>query len=140
MRLLSILYESRNARLGITFPTQLKIGAGVNFPHNFPLVIHYSASIGENCIIHPNVQIGTTRGKRGVPIIGDNCFLGNGCHIIGNAKIGDWVFISPGAFVCKDIPSGSVVGFGVNNIMSDRGKEIILPFLPRKIQKEYTDL
>lgn len=109
-------------------PAQTQIGAGVEFPHNFPVVVHYAAIIGENCIIHPNVQIGTTRGKEGVPVIGNNCFLGNGCHIIGNPKIGDWVFVSPGAFICKDIPSGSVVGFGVNNILSSKGKETILMF------------
>ncbi|MEH2847409.1 hypothetical protein [Segatella copri] len=109
-------------------PAQTQIGASVEFPHNFPVVVHYAAIIGENYIIHPNVQIGTTRGKEGVPVIGSNCLLGNGCHIIGNPKIGDWVFVSPGAFICKDIPSGSVVGFGVNNILSSKGKKTILMF------------
>lgn len=99
-RILLKLYDRRNFKLGITLPAQTQIGAGVEFPHNFPVVVHYAAIIGENCIIHPNVQIGTTRGKEGVPVIGNNCFLGNGCHIIGNPKIGDWVFVSPGAFIC----------------------------------------
>ncbi len=120
--------------MGITLPYNTSIGPGVLFPHCFPIVIHYEAIIGKHCIIHPNVQIGTTRGKEGVPIIGDNCFLGNGCHIIGEPHIGDWVFISPGAFVSKDVPSGSVVGFGVNNIISNKGKELIFPFMPVKVQ------
>ena len=127
-RILLKLYDRRNFKLGITLPAQTQIGAGVEFPHNFPVVVHYAAIIGENCIIHPNVQIGTTRGKEGVPVIGNNCFLGNGCHIIGNPKIGDWVFVSPGAFICKDIPRGSGVGFGVNNILSSKGKKTILMF------------
>lgn len=127
-RILTIHYNRRNYKYGITLPAETQIGPGMEFPHNFPVVIHYAAIIGENCIIHPNVQIGTTRGKSGVPVIGDNCFLGNGCHIIGNPNIGDWVFISPGAFVCKDIPSGSVVGFGINNIISDKGRETIQKF------------
>lgn len=118
-------------------PYDVSVGAGLQFPHNFPLVVHDATKIGENCIIHPNVQIGTTRGKNGAPVIGDNCFLGNGCHIIGNPVIGDWVFISPGAFVCKDIPSGSVVGFGLNNIISAKGKDTIIRFLPEKEKQKY---
>lgn len=128
-KLLLRRYREKTAKLNCYLEPETKIGPGVIFPHGFPLVIHSHAKLGRNCVIHPNVQIGTTRTKEGAPVIGDNCFLGNGCHIIGNCKIGDWCFISPGAFVCKDIPSGSVVGFGLNNIISDKGKEIIILYL-----------
>ena len=122
-------YSIKTAKLGCYLEPSTKIGRGVRFPHAFPVVIHSDAVIGSNCIIHPNVQIGTSRTKPGAPVIGDNCFLGNGCHIIGNCKIGDWCFISPGAFVCKDIPEGSVVGYGLNNIISDKGKETVSLYL-----------
>ncbi len=122
-------YNIRTAKLGCYLEPETKIGKGVRFPHAFPLVIHSHAVLGENCIIHPNVQIGTTRTKQGAPVIGSNVFFGNGCHIIGNCKIGNWVFVSPGAFVCKDIPEGSVVGFGLNNIISNKGKETVQKFL-----------
>lgn len=122
-------YSVRTAKLNCYLEPDTQIGPGVVFPHGFPLVIHSHAVIGRNCIIHPNVQIGTSRTKSGAPVIGDNCFLGNGCHIIGNCKIGNWCFISPGAFVCKDIPEGSVVGFGLNNIISSKGKETVSKFL-----------
>ena len=122
-------YRQRTAKLNCNLEPETEIGPGLIFPHGFPLVIHSHAKIGCRCIIHPGVQIGTTRTKEGAPIIGDNCFLGNGCHIIGNCKIGDWCFISPGAFVCKDIPSGSVVGFGLNNIISNKGKETVMLYL-----------
>lgn len=129
IKILEFTYGRKNVRHGIYLPAETFIGAGVRFPHAYPLVIHPAAVIGENCIIHPNVQIGTSRTKEGAPYIGDNCFLGNGCHIIGNCKIGDWCFISPGAFVCKDIPEGSVVGYGINNIISHKGKETISYYL-----------
>lgn len=125
----SYRYALRTAKLGCYLEPETNIGPGVTFPHAFPLVIHSHAVIGKRCIIHPNVQIGTSRTKDGAPVIGDYCFLGNGCHIIGNCKIGDWCFISPGAFVCKDIPAGSVVGFGLNNIISDKGEETIKKYL-----------
>ena len=122
-------YAIKTSKLGCYLEPETKIGPGVVFPHGFPLVIHSDAVLGDRCIVHPNVQIGTTRTKEGAPVIGNNCFLGNGCHIIGNCKIGDWSFISPGAFVCKDIPAGSVVGFGLNNIISDKGKEVVSVYL-----------
>ena len=122
-------YGILTAKLNCYLEPETEIGPGVVFPHGFPLVIHSHAILGKRCIVHPNVQIGTTRTKEGAPVIGDYCFLGNGCHIIGNCKIGDWCFISPGAFVCKDIPEGSVVGWGLNNIISDKGKETIQHYL-----------
>ena len=122
-------YKMLTAKLGCYLEPETQIGSGCVFPHGFPLVIHSKAILGKRCIIHPNVQIGTTRTKEGAPIIGDYCFLGNDCHIIENCKVGDWCFISPGAFVSKDVPSGSVVGFGLNNIISDRGEEVVRLYL-----------
>lgn len=130
-RLLKCFYMRRNAKYGCCLYPETRIGEGVVFPHNFPIVIHNNAIIGKKCVIHPNVQIGSTRTKEGEPVIGNCCFLGNGCHIVGKIIIGDYCFISPGAFVCKDIPSGSVVGYGVNNILSSDGKRIVSLYLLR---------
>ena len=104
-------------------PIDIKLGKNCTFPHFFPIVINPESIIGKNCIIHPCVLIGRDRGKVGAPQIGDNCFIGHGAKIIGNPKIGDWTFVSPGAIVTKNIPEGSLVGAGVNNIISDKGKE-----------------
>jgi len=122
-------YTLRTAKLGLSLHPDTKIGAGIRFVHNFPIVINSQSIIGKNVIIHPNVLIGGTRTKGKAPVIGDNCFLGNGCKIIGNCIIGSWTFISPGAFICKDVPSGSVVGFGVNNIISEKGEEYVQLYL-----------
>ncbi len=128
-RMLKCVYMKRTSKYGCYLKPETRIGKGLIFPHNFPLVINEETIIGENCIIHPNVHIGTSRTKIGAPVIGNNCFLGNGCHIIGNCKIGDWCFISPGAFICKDIPSESVVGYGLNNVISTKGKEIVRKYM-----------
>ena len=117
-------------------PYSTDIGSGVSFPHNFPLVVNPAASIGRNCIIHPSVLIGTDRGKKGAPVIGDNVFLGDGCKIIGNCKIGNWVFVSPNAVITKDIPNGAVVGAGINRIISDCGREHVLMYLSKKQKNE----
>lgn len=48
------------------------------------------------------------RGK-GIPVIGDNCFLGNGAKIIGKVHVGDWCFICPNTVVVKDQILRSVI-------------------------------
>lgn len=94
-------------------------------------MINPAAVIGKNCIIHPNVLIGTDRGKEGAPVIGDNVFLGDGCKIVGNCVIGDWVFVAPNAVITKDIPAEAVVGTGFNNIINNKGKEHVLMYLSK---------
>ena len=75
--------------------------------------------------------VGTTRGKEGAPVIGDNCFLGDGCKIVGNCIIGDWCFIAPNAVVTKNIPPNSVVGSGVNQILNTtNGSKEVKKYLP----------
>lgn len=128
-RLLIYRYRLRTAKLGCCLEPNTKIGSGVCFPHGFPFVINSQAVVGRNCRIYPNVLVGSSRTKEGFPVIGDNCVLGHGCLIIGNCKIGDWCFISPGAFVSKDVPEGSVVGYGLNNILSSKGKEVVAKYL-----------
>lgn len=109
-------------RYTITLDDTLEAGSGLYFPHNGPFVINGAAKIGENCIIHPNVLIGGDRSKGKSPVIGNNVFIGNGAKIIGDSTIGDWCFITPGAIITKDVPSGAVVGAGLNNIISMNGK------------------
>lgn len=119
-------YSKLSESFNVSLPIATIIGKGVCFPHQFPLVINPSAKIGKNCIIHPCVLIARDRGKDGAPIIGDNCFIGHGAKIIGNPIIGDWCFISPGAVVTKNMPEGSLIGSGVNNLLSMKGKEHVL--------------
>ena len=115
--------------MNVTLSPETQIGKGLCFPHGFPVVINPAANIGNNCIIHPCVLIGRDRGKDGAPQIGDNCFIGHGSKIIGNPKVGDWCFIAPGAIITKDIPSGSVVGSGLNNILNKNGKQHVKLYL-----------
>lgn len=112
----------------MTLDERLVAGKGLSFPHNGPFVINYNSIIGQNCTIHPNVLIGGDRGK-GSPIIGDNVFIGNGAKIIGKCKVGNWVFIAPGAIITKDVPSNALVGSGLNNIINNDGKRHVELYL-----------
>ena len=121
-RLANMRYGVLCDKYNIYMPAETQIGRGVSFPHNFPVVINPQAKIGVGCTIHPCVLIGRNRGKVGAPVIGDNCFIGHGVKIIGSPKIGCWCFLSPGAIVTKDIPDGSLVGVGLNNVLGLKGK------------------
>lgn len=90
-------------------PFSAEIGEGAYFPHRaIGVVIHGRAVIGKNAKIESNVTIG---GKHddGVPVIGDNCFIGTGACIVGGVLVGDDCMIGAGAVVVKDVPPRSVV-------------------------------
>ena len=64
-------------------PFTVEIGEGASFPHRaIGVVIQGRAKIGKNAKIETNICIGGVAGK-GVPIIGDNVFVGTGATILG---------------------------------------------------------
>lgn len=67
--------------------------------------------MGKNCTILPMVLFG--KKTPDVPLkcitVGDNCYFGTGCTILGPVKIGNNVIVGAGAVVTKDIPDGCVV-------------------------------
>lgn len=115
-------------KYSIAIPPCTEIGKGLLLDHPGPRIINGNAKIGEFCCIHPNVLIGGDRGK-GSPVIGNYVFIGNGCKIIGRCSVGDWCFLAPGSIVTKDIPFGSLVGAGVNNILNHDGKKHVLQYI-----------
>lgn len=78
--------------------------------HPFNITINENVVIGNNCNIHKGVCIGQeNRGSRkGVPQIGNCCWIGINAVIVGNIHIGDDVLIAPNAYVNCDIPSHSI--------------------------------
>ena len=71
-----------------------------------------NVKIGKNCTILPGVVFGN---KHEEPddspvIVGDNCYFGLGCKIIGSVRIGNNVAVGANAVVTKDIPDNAVVG------------------------------
>jgi serine O-acetyltransferase len=67
--------------------------------------------IGKNCTFLPMVLIGKKNPNVNTEnyIIGDNCYFGAGCLVMGPVKIGNNVTIGAGAVVTKDIPDNAVV-------------------------------
>lgn len=132
--LLNAIYIRKTSKLGLLLDYKTEIGIGLDFPHNFPLIINPGAVIGKFCSIHPNVLIGGDRNKGGAPRIGDYVYIGNGAKIIGPVNVGSWCFIAPGAIVTKDVPEGCTVG-GVNKVLNNVGKTHVMYYLSDEIKK-----
>ena len=87
---------------GAVFSTPPHLLHGLN-----GIIIGHSATIGSNVTICQQVTI--MNGPLGLPIIGDNCFIGAGAKILGNVTVGDNVKIGANAVVTKNVPSNCTV-------------------------------
>ena len=81
---------------GISIPASAKIGHSLYIGHFGTIIINANASIGNNCNISQGVTIGVSgRGdKRGVPIIGNNVYIGANAVVAGKILVGDNVLIA----------------------------------------------
>lgn len=97
----------RNMDWGLKFD----IGPGLYMGHVHGITLNPKVKIGKNCNIHKGVTIGQeNRGKRkGVPVIGDEVWIGINAIIVGNIHIGNDVLIVPGAYINFDVPDHPIV-------------------------------
>lgn len=86
------------------------IGAGLLLMHRTGVLIG-PVKIGDYCVLHQNVTIGqrVAGGDQGVPVIGDNVWIGPGATITGDVCIGDGVTISAGSVLSKNVPDRCLV-------------------------------
>lgn len=105
-----ILYHYQT-KYGFQIYPETQIGEGFYLGHWGTVIINPKVKIGKNCNIAPGVTIGkTNRGKKaGVPVIGDEVWIGTNAVLVGNIKIGNNVLIAPNAYVTEDIPDNSIV-------------------------------
>ena len=84
-----------------------EIGKNVLFGNNgLGIAIHPNTRIGDNVTITHHVTIGGSKGP-GVPIIGDNVFIGAGARLFGDIKIGNNAKIGANAVVLIDVPENA---------------------------------
>ena len=98
---------------GISIPYSAKIGSKFYIGHFGNIIIHPKTIIGKNCNISQGVTIGVSgRGKnKGIPIIGDNVYIGANAIVVGKIIIGDNSVIGANSLVIKDVePSSTYIG------------------------------
>ncbi len=96
---------------GISIPYAAQIGPGFYIGHFGGIIINASSIIGANCNISQGVTIGVSgRGEnRGVPILGDNVYIGVNAVIAGKIMIGDNCVIGANSLVVKSVEKNKTV-------------------------------
>ena len=126
---LLIYYRWMQWHYQIEISIHTEIGKGMILGHYGPRTINGAAVVGEYVQFSPCVLVGGQRGK-GCPVIGNHVFLGHGCKIIGNVRIGDYAFISPNSVVVKDVEEGAVVGGVPAKVLNLNGKKNVQLYEP----------
>lgn len=114
-KLIKIYYKLKLRKISqktlIQIYPETKIGDGFYIGHFGRIIINPNAILGNNINIATGVVIGQeNRGKRkGLPIIGNECWIGSNAVIVGNVRIGNDVLIAPLSYVNFDVPDHSIV-------------------------------
>ncbi len=96
---------------GISIPASVKIGHSFYIAHFGNIIINSNAVIGNNCNISQGVTIGVSgvSEKRGVPILGDDIYIGANAVIAGKIKVGNKVLVAANSLVTTDVPDNAKV-------------------------------
>lgn len=96
---------------GISIPASVKIGHSFYIGHFGGIIINAKAVIGNNCNISQGVTIGVSgRGtNRGVPVIGNEVYIGANAVVSGDVTIGNRVVIGACSLVNTCVEENSVV-------------------------------
>lgn len=121
--LVRTIYRHYQHKHGVWIPPPTRIGSGLFLEHLSDIFINSRAVIGKNCNIGNSVTIGqSNRGARkGCPRIGDNVFIGPGAKIIGAVTVGDHVAIGANCVVVRDVPDNAVIAAQPGQVISHRG-------------------
>lgn len=88
--------------------------------HNFSSIFINAERIGINFTVNQSVTVGHDWSRRGLPVLGNNLFLGSGAKVLGNVQIGDDVVVAANCLVTRSIASNTLVA-GVPAIVVSRG-------------------
>lgn len=96
---------------GISIPASAKIGHSFYIAHFGGIIINSNAVIGDNCNISQGVTIGVSGlgENRGVPIIGNNVYIGANAVCAGKINIADDVLVGACSLVNKDVERSTIV-------------------------------
>jgi len=100
--------QQAGVRLGFTIPPNV-FGPGLKLPHWGTIVISPQVAAGRRCVVHPGVTLGVNHGR--APRLGDDVYLGPGAKVFGGLHVGDRVTVGANSVVTRDVPADTrVVG------------------------------
>ena len=108
---------------GISIPAGTIIGAGLHLAHFGPILVSGGSVLGDHCNLGNSVVIGfgISNDKPGSPRLGNRVFVGPGAKILGPVNIGNDAAIGANAVVTHDVPERAVVGGVPARIINFKG-------------------
>ncbi|WP_375241417.1 serine O-acetyltransferase [Polaribacter sp.] len=110
---------------GISIPYSCTIGHSFYIGHFGGVIINSKAIIGNNCNISQGVTIGVSgrEEKRGVPIIGNNNYIGANAVIAGKIIIGNNCSVAANSLVINDVDDNSTMLGVPAKVINDNGSK-----------------
>jgi serine O-acetyltransferase len=111
LKLLSfVLVKACVVFLEMDLDPQATIGGGLYIGHTGGVHINPGAMLGKNCDVAHRVTIGASAmGRSGIPIVGDEVYIGTGATLVGKIKIGNGAKIAANTLVMNNVPAGATV-------------------------------
>ena len=89
---------------------QADIGGGMYIGHIGGVHINPGAVIGRNCNLAHRITIGASAmGRSGIPVIGDDVYIGTGAVLVGKIRVGSGAKIAANTLVMTNVPEGATV-------------------------------
>jgi serine O-acetyltransferase len=104
--------KTLGVKLGFSIPPNC-FGPGLSIAHRGTIVVNGATKIGANCRIHVCVNIGASGGNPRAPRIGNNVYIAPGAKIFGDIEIADDVIIGANAVVNKSFAVSGITVAGV---------------------------
>lgn len=110
---------------GISLPASAQIGPALYIGHFGGIILNADVAIGANCNLSQGVTVGVSgKGEhRGVPIIGDNVYIGPNSVVAGKISIGNDVLIGACSLVISSFPDRAVVSGVPAAVISEAGSK-----------------
>ena len=120
-------YHRMSIKLGFRI-SRNNFGPGLSIAHPGTIIVNQSARIGSNCRIHTCTNIGTQAGYQDkAPKIGNNVFIGPGAKMFGSIKIADNICIGANSVVTKSFEEvGITIAGAPARKISDKDSKGIL--------------
>lgn len=89
---------------------QASIGGGLYIGHIGGVHINPGAVLGRNCDLAHRITIGASAmGRSGIPVLGDEVYIGTGAALVGKIRVGSGAKIAANSLVMSNVPAGATV-------------------------------
>jgi len=105
-------YKKISLKCGFSIPENV-FGPGLAIVHYGTIVVNQNVKVGSNCRIHPCTIIGASAGTDKAPRIGDNVYIAPGAKIFGDIKIASNCAIGANSVVNKSFDEEGMMIAGI---------------------------